>query len=166
MEYIIDVMKPQHWDQIKEIYMEGIKTQNATFEKEVPSWEEWDKSHIPSCRIVAQKEDEIYGWAALSPVSNRCVYTGVAEISIYVSKKHQGKGVGTSLLNTLIKLSEENGFWTLQANIFPENKSSILLHKKCGFREVGIREKLGKMEKGNWRDVVLMERRSTNVGIE
>ncbi|MFW5988384.1 MAG: N-acetyltransferase family protein [bacterium] len=166
MEYTISILKPQYWDQIKEIYMEGIKSRNATFETEAPNWKEWNKSHIDSCRIVARKEDNIYGWTALSPVSSRCVYTGVAEVSIYVGLKYQGKGIGTSLFKKLIKLSEKNGFWTLQASIFPENESSMLLHKKCGFRVVGIRKKLGKMENGNWRDVVLLERRSTNVGIE
>ncbi len=164
MKYSIDTMDFQYWDQIKEIYIEGIKTGNATFETEAPDRKEWDKNHFDSCRIVARKGDNILGWAALSPVSGRCVYSGVAEVSVYVSSKYQGMGIGTNLLKKLIELSEEQGFWTLQAGIFPENESSILLHKKCGFRKVGIRKKLGKMKIGNWRDVVLLERRSKKVG--
>ena len=165
MEYYIDNVHFQDWEQIREIYLEGIKTGNATFESTIPEWEEWSANHIISCRLVAKKEERIYGWAALSPVSRRNVYSGIAEISIYVGKKYQGKGIGKALLEKLIKLSEDNNFWTLQASIFPENKHSIVLHKKCGFRTVGIRERLGKMKNGQWRDVVLMERRSSKAGL-
>ncbi|MDD4289636.1 MAG: GNAT family N-acetyltransferase [Atribacterota bacterium] len=160
MEYSINKIRFKDWSQIKKIYLEGINTGNATFETKAPSWEEWDANHIKSCRLAARKKDKVYGWAALSPVSRRSVYSGVAEISIYVGKDYQGKGVGNALLKKLIKTSEDNNFWTLQSTIFLENKDSIALHEKCGFRIIGIREKIGKMKDGTWRDVFLMERRS------
>ena len=160
MEYLIDKIQAHDWDQIRDIYLEGIKTGDATFETAPPSWEDWDVNHIKSCRLATKKGEEVYGWAALSPFSRRKVYSGVAEVSIYVRKNQRGKGIGEVLLKELIKKSEENGFWTLQASIFPENKASIIIHKKCGFRVVGIREKVGKMENGRWRDVILMERRT------
>jgi len=166
MDYIIDKMLSQHWNQSKDIYIEGINTGHATFEKEAPEWDEWDKSHINSCRIVALQENVVLGWAALSPVSRRRVYSGVGEVSIYIRLDHLGKGIGTNLLKRLIELSEENGFWTLQASIFPENQASINLHKNCGFRIVGTREKFGKMSTGKWRNVILLERRSKLVGIK
>ncbi|MBZ2176007.1 GNAT family N-acetyltransferase [Schnuerera sp. xch1] len=166
MRYFIDKLNVKYWDQIKDIYIQGIETGKSTLETEAPDWEKWDESHIDSCRIVARNGDTIYGWAVLRAASNRRVYSGVAEVSIYVGLKYQGKGIGTSLLQKLIELSEEHGFWTLQSIIFRENEASISLHKKCGFRVVGIRKKLGKRKNGNWQDVVLMERRSTKVGIE
>jgi L-amino acid N-acyltransferase YncA len=155
----IEAMKVEDWPVIKSIYMEGIATKNATFETDLPEWVEWNEEHLTSCRIIALDEQTILGWAALSPVSDRCIYSGVAEVSVYVSTTARGKGIGKQLLNELIRESEENEIWTLQAGIFPENQSSIRLHKEMGFREVGYREKIGKMD-GVWRDVLLLERRS------
>ncbi|MFI8684873.1 GNAT family N-acetyltransferase [Rossellomorea sp. NPDC077527] len=161
----VDKMKKDDWHQVADIYQEGIATGNATFQKDVPSWEEWDGSHIKVSRIVARENNSLLGWAALSPVSSRCVYSGVAEVSVYVSNQYNGKGIGSLLLDALIEISEQNGYWTLQSGIFPENVASIKLHEKHGFRIVGRREKIGKMD-GVWRDTVLMERRSKRVGIE
>lgn len=163
MDFEIKKMKPTDWEQVSLIYREGIETGNATFEKLIPSWDSWVSSHIAGCNIVARKEDRIMGWAAISPTSSRKVYSGVVEVSVYVSEKYQGHGLGRALLKKLIELSENKGIWTLQAGIFPENQTSINLHEKCGFRIVGTREKVGKMD-GIWRDVVLMERRSKKVG--
>lgn len=167
MKYEIKEMEASDWEQVKNIYLEGIKTRIATFQSEsdLPSWEKWNQDHISSCRLVATLNSEILGWAALSSTSKRPVYSGVAEISIYIKKQCSGHGVGTELLNKLAAVSEKNGFWTLQSGIIRENTASIELHKKCGFRVIGIREKLGKMENGIWHDVVLMERRSKVVGI-
>ena len=165
MDFKIDKMKVEDWDQISDIYLRGIKTKIATFQNDVPSWDEWDKSHFQFCRLVARSGNKILGWAALSPTSSRCVYSGVAEVSIYIGEEYKGKGVGTALLTELILLAEEEGLWTLQAAIIKENIGSIELHKKCGFREIGIREKLGRMDNGKWHDVVLVERRSKRVGI-
>ncbi|WP_018924568.1 GNAT family N-acetyltransferase [Salsuginibacillus kocurii] len=152
------------WPRVREIYQEGIDTGEATFAQDVPSWEEWDRSHLDACRFVARHRGRISGWVALSPVSTREVYAGVAEVSIYVSAESTGQGIGSMLLGTLIESSEDHGFWTLQAGIFPENKASIQLHINHGFREVGRRERIGKMH-GRWRDVILFERRSDRVGI-
>jgi phosphinothricin acetyltransferase len=160
MDYKIEDMRASDWTQVADIYMDGINTKIATFQSTIPSWEEWNKGHCESCRLVARKGDIILGWAALSPYSSRCVYAGVAEVSIYIGEKYQGQKVGTTLLKKLIEVSEENGFWTLQSGIIKENISSLNLHKKCGFREVGYRERLGKMDNGKWHDVVLVERRS------
>lgn len=155
----ITEMLPDDWGQVSLIYKQGIDTGNATFQQTIPSWEEWDKSHLPFCRLVAQLSNEVVGWASLSKVSDRCVYGGVAEVSIYVSAFHSGKKVGTGLMQRLIKESERKGLWTLQAGIFPENSASIKLHENNGFRIVGRREKIGKMN-GVWRDTLLLERRS------
>lgn len=165
MEYSIDVMKSSDWEQVKNIYLEGIKTGIATFQTEAPTWENWDKGHLNSCRLVARSVNNILGWVALSPTSSRDCYKGVVEVSIYVGEKYKGQGIGTALLRNLIKQSEENGIWTLHCAIIRENSASITMHKKCGFREIGIREKVAKMDNGVWHDVVLMERRSTLVGI-
>lgn len=159
MKIKIQDMKKEHWDQVKRIYIEGIASGNATFQSEAPTWKEWDEGHISNCRFIATMGNEIIGWTAISSVSGRCVYVGVAEVSVYVGKEYIGRGVGRKLLQVLIKQSEENGFWTLQAGIFPENTASIKLHTKLGFREVGIRERIGKLN-GEWRNVVLLERRS------
>ncbi|XXM73656.1 N-acetyltransferase family protein [Lysinibacillus sphaericus] len=159
----IEEMKSEDWAGVREIYLEGIATGNATFQKDAPSWEEWDKGHAKEGRIVARTADCLQGWAALSPVSSRCVYAGVAEVSVYVSPQHQGKGAGSLLLDALIEVSESHGYWTLQAGIFPENVSSIRLHEKHGFRIVGRRERIGMMD-GIWRDTLLMEKRSKLVG--
>ena len=149
----------EHYPAVSAIYAEGIATGKATFETKVPSWETWDKSHLKTCRIAVSVEDQIIGWAALSPVSSRCVYSGVAELSIYVAANARGQGVGKLLLNKLILESEANGLWTLQAGIFRNNKASVALHEKCGFRMIGYRERIGKLG-DQWMDNVLMERRS------
>lgn len=157
-------MLPAHANAVLEIYAEGLRTGNASFQLSVPSWEEWDKSHLNSCRLVAIDNDQVTGWAALTAVSGRCVYAGVAEISVYVAEKARGKGVGKPLLMALIDESELNNIWTLQAGIFPENTPSIQLHESCGFRLVGRREKIGQMN-GTWRDTLLLERRSIKTGL-
>jgi L-amino acid N-acyltransferase YncA len=151
-------LEPGDWGSVRDIYAAGIATGDATFETEPPDWEAWNAGHLPTCRFVAVLDEEVVGWAALSPVSDRCVYAGVAEVSVYVDPHRKAMGVGTRLLERLISASEEEGLWTLQAGIFPENVASIELHRKLGFRVVGTRERLGKM-KGRWRDVVLLERR-------
>lgn len=156
-------MTPDDWPAVARIYREGIETGDATFETELPPWEAWNERHLDAPRLVAVVDGEVAGWAALSPVSSRCVYAGVAEVSVYVGEDARGRGVGSRLLETLVEGSEEEGLWTLQAGIFPENEASIAVHERCGFRVVGIREKLGRMD-GRWRDVVLMERRSPEVG--
>jgi L-amino acid N-acyltransferase YncA len=156
-------MLPEHWDAVKEIYEEGIATGNATFQTSAPSWEEWSKDHLTTARFIAVDNHEILGWAGLTPVSGRCVYAGVAEVSVYVATAARGKGVGTILLQALIAAGEANNLWTLQAGIFPENIASIKLHEANGFRIIGTREKIGKMN-GVWRDTVLLERRSKVVG--
>jgi L-amino acid N-acyltransferase YncA len=164
MNITVRAMKPDDWLAVQFIYREGIDTGNATFETEVPAWEAWDKSHLRECRLVARSDNEVIGWVALSPVSNRCIYAGVAEVSIYIHSSARGKGVGKGLLLALIKESEKNGIWTLQGGVFPQNKASIALLKSCGFREVGIRERVGQMN-GMWRDVLLFERRSNTIGV-
>ena len=161
---VLEKMKSDDWEQVRKIYLEGISTGNATFQKTAPSWEEWDNGHINNCRGVARSKGKVVGWAALSPISSRSVYSGVGEVSVYVSLKESGKGIGSLLLDSLIENSEKNGFWMLQSGIFPENVGSIKLHKKHGFREVGRRERIGYMD-GVWRDTVLLERRSDKVGI-
>ena len=148
-----------HWSDIKTIYEEGIATGLATFETKPPSWEEWNKNHLEICRLACIIENEICGWAALSPVSRREVYKGVCEVTIYISDNHRGKGIGDFLLKALIQQSEANGIWTLQAGIFSDNEASIKLHLKNGFRIIGSREKIGQLN-GVWKDTVLMERRS------
>ena len=161
---IVD-MEKRHYPGVKEIYEFGIATGNATFQTEAPAWNEWDKNHLQRSRLVAIDDNEmVMGWAALTPVSGRCVYAGVAEVSVYIHPNHQGKGVGKKLMEELIHESEEQNLWTLQAGIFPENKASLRLHKQAGFRKVGYREKIGKL-KNVWRDTVLLERRSRNVGV-
>lgn len=164
MNYIIENMKASDWKQVSDIYYTGIKTEIATFQNDIPTWDEWDKSHSTTCRFVARTEDKILGWVALSPVSSRCVYAGVAEVSIYIHPEYKGMGIGTALLNNMISYSEEEGYWTLQSGIIKENISSRKLHQKCGFREIGYRERLGKINNGKWHDVILMERRSKVVG--
>jgi phosphinothricin acetyltransferase len=177
MDFPIMPMPPELWPAVREIYREGIATGTATFETEIPSLEKWDSNHHKDCRLVAlepfEKDGEfvipleqvtVIGWAALSPVSGRPVYRGVAEVSVYVAAAVRGRGVGKALLRALVNESEQNGIWTLQAGVFPENVASISLHKSCGFREVGVRRRIGKL--GDvWRDVLLLERRSANVGI-
>lgn len=158
-------MNPDDWPEVAEIYRQGIDTGHATFQLEVPTWGEWDAAHLPVCRIVADLGAHVVGWAALTPVSGRCVYAGVAEVSVYVSSHHWGNRIGYQLLERLIKTSEQNNYWTLQAGIFPENLASVKLHEALGFRHVGLRERIGKMH-GVWRDTLLLERRSKIIGIK
>jgi phosphinothricin acetyltransferase len=155
---------PTDYPFVKIIYQQGIDTGNATFQLIAKSWDEWNNSMLNHSRIVAVENDSILGWAALSPISSREVYSGVAEVSVYVAASAQGKGVGQKLLSHLIVESESNNIWMLQAGIFPENIGSLTLHKNNGFRQLGIREKLGEMN-DVWRDVVLIERRSKVVGV-
>ena len=154
---------PEHWQTVQSIYEEGIKTGNATFQQSAPQWEEWNNSHLAHSRIVAKIDNEIAGWAALTAVSGRCVYAGVGEVSVYIGEKFRGQKIGYALLQQLIKESEANNIWTLQAGIFTENKGSIKIHEANGFRIVGYREKIGQMN-GIWRDTFLLERRSKTVG--
>ncbi len=157
-------MSTEDWPVISKIYAEGIATGFATFEKSVPSYENWDKVHLESCRIIAENEEKVLGWAALSPVSNRCVYGGVAEVSVYVSENSRGLGVGRLLMEHLIQLSENVGLWTLQSGIFPENHGSVKLHEHLGFRFIGKKERIGKLN-GVWKDNLLFEKRSEKVGL-
>jgi len=164
LDFDISAMRGEDWPAVRNIYSEGIATGNATFECETPEWTKWDQNHLPECRPVARDSQRILGWAALSRVSARRVYSGVAEVSVYVAAEARGRGVGKKLLQALVEQSERCGIWTLQAGIFPENVPSIALHKSCGFREVGLRQRLGERG-GVWRDVLLLERRSSRVGI-
>jgi L-amino acid N-acyltransferase YncA len=157
-------MRDEDWDAVRAIYREGIATGNATFETDVPAWEAWDRGHLHACRLVAKADGRVVGWAALTPYSSRRAYAGVAGLSVYVSASARGQGIGRALLGALIEASERAGLWTLQAGIFPENVASLALHRAHGFREVGRRERIGRLN-GVWRDVVLMERRSKVVGI-
>lgn len=158
----ISELLPEHWPAVSDIYERGIASGNATFQTAAPAWEEWDKGHVKNCRLVAMQEGRILGWAALSRISVRPVYAGVAEVSIYVHPDARGKGIGSLLLKALIAESEQQQFWTLQAGIFPENTASIRIHEKHGFRLVGRRERIGQMN-GIWRDTVLLERRSDTI---
>ena len=164
MKLEIKHINPQDWGVVARIYKLGIETGIATFETQIPSWSKWNLSHMQSCRIAAWLDNHIVGWAALSPVSNRCVYGGVAEVSVYINPNHSKKGIGTQLLECIIEESEKEGIWTLQAGIFRENEGSIQLHKKVGFREIGHREKVGNLN-NVWYDNVIMERRSKTIGI-
>jgi len=165
MNIVIEPMQPQDWDQVRDIYLQGIATGNATFETAAPSFEAWDKKHFSFARLVARSGPEIAGWAALSPVSERCCYAGIGDLSVYVAAANRGAGIGRKLLQALIDESERNGLWTLQAGIFPENVASLAVHRSCGFRDVGHRERIGRLD-GVWRDTVLLERRSTKVGVD
>ena len=168
MKIDITSMSLHDWPVVSRIYQEGIETGMATFEVNVPTWEEWDGNHLEIGRFIARDSQseisDVLGWAALSPVSSRCVYGGVAEVSVYVSASSYGRGVGKALMEGLIHGSERAGIWTLQSGIFPENVASIRLHEKVGFRKIGYRERIGKLD-GEWKDNVLMERRSSKVGI-
>lgn len=165
MTLSLEKMLPGHWEDVRAVYEEGLATGDATFETEAPGWGRWDASHLQACRLVALSGGRVAGWAALSPVSARKVYAGVAEVSVYVGAEFRGAGLGSALLAALVRASEAEGIWTLQASIFPENVASITLHKACGFREVGRRERVGRL-KGRWRDTVLLERRSRTVGVD
>ncbi|MEW2921000.1 N-acetyltransferase family protein [Muricauda sp. ANG21] len=158
-------MQASDWEHVCQIYTEGIATGFATFETNAPTYESWDAAHVSSCRLVAEDDGVILGWAALSPVSSRCVYGGVGEVSVYIAAESRGKGVGKLLLEKLIEESEKAGFWTLQSGVFPENKASIKLHENVGFRYIGKRERVGKIH-GVWKDNLLFEKRSHKVGID
>jgi L-amino acid N-acyltransferase YncA len=155
-------LRPDDWPAVRAIYEDGIRSGHATFETEPPTWEQWDAAH-QDVRLVAEQDGSVVGWAALSPVSSRCCYEGVGEVSVYVAEEARGAGLGRVLLDELVRRSEQAGYWTLTAGVFPENEASLSLHRACGFREVGKRERLGRLH-GVWRDVVLLERRSTLVG--
>ena len=155
-------LRSEDWPAVRAIYEEGIRSGDATFETETPSWEMWDAAH-PELRLVAERDGAVVGWAALSPASARRCYRGVGEVSVYVAEDARGAGLGRALLDELVTRSEQDGYWTLTAGVFPENEASVGLHKACGFREVGVRERLGELN-GVWRDVVLLDRRSTLVG--
>ena len=158
-------MTQTDWPEVSKIYTEGIATGFATFETEVPSYESWHEAHIEECRFVAEVDKDVLGWVALTPVSSRCVYGGVAEVSVYIAENARGKGVGKSLMKKLITASESSGYWTLQSGIFPENRGSIILHEKVGFRFLGKRERVAKNSNGVWTDNLLFERRSTIIGV-
>ena len=155
-------LRPEHWPEVARIYAAGIATGNATFETEVPTWERWDAAHLPEHRFVALRDGEVVGWAAVGPVSDRCVYGGVVESSVYVAESARRQGVGLELLQRLIASTEAAGIWTIQCGIFPENEASVRLHERGGFEVVGRRSRLGKLH-GAWRDVLLLERRSDTV---
>jgi L-amino acid N-acyltransferase YncA len=158
---VIDAMRAEDWPAVRAIYLEGIAGGNATFETEAPPWETWDAKHLAAPRLVFRDPDVI-GWAALTRVSQRACYAGVAEISVYVSSAAHGKGIGSQLLQALVEQSEANGIWTLQASIFPENEASVRIHQRCGFRIVGRREKIAQLN-GIWRDTLMLERRSAKI---
>lgn len=160
---LITPMQRAHWPDVQAIYLEGLATGEATFETTPPDWDAWDARHLPFARLIVEHDGLLIGWAALSPVSDRCAYRGVAELSVYVASNERGQGIGSTLLRRLIAESERHDIWTLQAGIFPENKASIALHRRHGFREVGRRERIGQLH-GEWRDVLLFERRSDAVG--
>jgi L-amino acid N-acyltransferase YncA len=160
-------MQEDDWPEVARIYGEGIATGAATFEHTVPTWEQWRSTRTPDLSLVARDgEGAVLGWAALSRISSREVYRGVGQLGIYVDQRHTRRGVGRALLQGLIERSEQLGFWMLQAGIFPENEASIALHRSCGFRLVGMRERLGRTIDGRWRDVALYERRSSLVGVQ
>ncbi|MGH9932032.1 MAG: GNAT family N-acetyltransferase, partial [Pyrinomonadaceae bacterium] len=144
-------LDPADWEFVRGIFLDGVATGQGTFETAAPTWQQWNDAHLPAPRLAAVANGKVLGWAALSPISARLVYAGVAEVSVYVSSEARGQGVGTELLTTLVKESEKNGIWALQASIFPENVASVSLHKLCGFREVGTRRRIGQL-KGIWRD--------------
>ncbi|TDN37436.1 N-acetyltransferase family protein [Hymenobacter sp. UV11] len=162
--FTLEPLLPAHWPAVRAIYEAGMATGQATFTTEAPSWEAWDAGHLAHCRLVAMAPDgAVLGWAALSPVSGRCVYAGVAEVSIYIAAEARGRGVGRQLLAALVAASEQHGLWMLQAGIFPENAASLALHAGQGFRTVGRRERIGQL-RGQWHDTLLLERRSAVVG--
>jgi phosphinothricin acetyltransferase len=156
----VEQMRAEHWPAVERIYAQGLATGNASFETETPSWERFQAGHLPGHLLVALDADSVLGWAVLSPVSDRCAYQGVAEDSVYVAGPARGRGVGRALLTQLTWRAESAGIWTVQAGMFPENTASIALHHSCGFRTVGVRERLGQRE-GIWRDVLLLERRGS-----
>ena len=165
MQVVIDKMDPADWPEVRAVYLEGIATDQATFETDAPSWEEWDVGHLSVCRLAARAEDNLIGWAALSAVSRRSCYAGVAEVSVYVGDDFRGCGVGKALLQALIAESEKHGIWTLQGSTFADNRASLRLQESCGFRVVGRRERIAQL-RGVWRDTVITERRSKTAGVD
>jgi phosphinothricin acetyltransferase len=165
MSIDIKAMVPTDWEQVRAIYVDGIGSGPATFEVEAPPWEQWDAAHHPFARLVARSNGRVVGWAALSPVSRRRCYAGVAEVSVYLAAEHRGRGIGRKLLLAAIDESERHGIWTLQGATFPENEASLRLQRACGFREIGRRERIARL-RGIWRDTILTERRSSVVGAE
>ena len=163
-DILIEPMTPADWPAVRRIYAAGIATGNATFETQTPDWRTWDRNRLPDCRLVARRQGSVVAWAALSPVSSRACYAGVAEHSIYVDEAHRGLGIGKALLGEFVKQTELAGFWTLQSSIFPENQASIAIHLACGFRILGRRKRVA-MLNGVWRDTVIVERRSAVVGV-
>jgi len=161
--HVIEAMTPEDWPEVRRIYEQGIAASDATFETEAPDWPAWDEAHLPDHRLVAWMDGRVVGWVALAPASRRHVYRGVAEVSVYVAEGDRGRGVGRSLLGAAVESSERAGIWTLQTGIFPENQASLALHRRLGFREVGVRERIGQ-HRGVWRDVVFLERRSASAG--
>ena len=157
---------PEDWPSVEEIYRQGIESGDATFETEVPDWESWNAARSPDCRIVAEVDGSVVGYGGLSPVSKRPVYSGVREVMIYIAASARGLGVGGRLLRRVVDATEALGIWTLQAGIFPENKASIRIFEKVGFKVLGTHDRLGRFHDGRWRDVVLMERRSRVAGID
>jgi L-amino acid N-acyltransferase YncA len=158
----LEALRPDDWPAVRAIYEAGIATGNATFETAVPDWPAWDAAHLAEHRLVARQDGQVLGWTALAPVSDRCAYAGVAEDSVYVAPEAQGGGVGRALLDGVVASAERGGIWTVQTGIFPENQASVRLHQACGFRVVGVRERLGRLH-GRWRDVLLLERRSPTI---
>ena len=158
----IEALRAEHWPRVARVFEEGIATRNATFETEVPAWEAWDSSHLGEHRFVALRDGKVVGWAAVSPVSSRCCYEGVVENSVYVAESARGQGVGRRLLEELIASTESAGIWTIEAGMFPENVASVRLHEAAGFETVGTHKRLGKLA-GEWRDVLLLERRSETI---
>jgi phosphinothricin acetyltransferase len=165
MDLRIEPLTAADWERVAEIYRAGMATGDSTFETEVPSWEEWDRDHVAAPRLVARRDGQVVAWASLSRVSSRCVYEGVAEVSLYVDATARGQGVGGALLDAAVAASEDAGYWTLYAGIFPENAASLALFRRRGFRDYGVQERIGRMG-GTWRDVLQLERRSTRVGID
>lgn len=160
--FIIKPLEESHQKEILEIYKSGIETKNATFNTTVPTWEAWNNGHLSHSRFVIESMEKIAGWIALSPVSSRCDYSGVAEVSVYLHPDFGGLGYASELMRILIDESAKNGIWTLQSSVFAENLASVKLHEKFGFRKVGYREKISKMD-GIWRDTILYERRNPNL---
>jgi L-amino acid N-acyltransferase YncA len=158
----LQALRPEDWPAVRAIYQAGIDSGDATFETVVPDWAVWDAAHLPGHRLVARLEGRVVGWTALAPVSDRCAYAGVAEDSVYVAPDAQGRGVGRALLGAVVASAERGGIWTVQTGIFPENQASVRLHQTCGFRVVGVRERLGRLH-GRWRDVLFLERRSPSI---
>jgi len=163
MNYQIEELKFEDWPKVSSIYEESILTGIATFDTKSPTWRDWDSSRLSTCRFVARERENVFGWATLSHAASTWGYIGVAEVSVHVSKNFKKKGIGTSLLTSLVTASEKEGYWTIKAEIISENIPSLNLHRKCGFREVGYHEKLGQRE-GIWHDVILLERRSLKTG--